>query len=44
MLGGSILSHEHFQGGRYTFPMETAPVEEPLTFRDYEDIAAGIVK
>ena len=44
IVGGSILSHEHFQGGRYTFPMETAPVEETLTFRGYEDIAAGIVK
>ena len=44
IVGGSILSHEHFQGGRYTFPMETAPVEEPLTFRGYGDISAGIVK
>lgn len=44
IVGGSILSHEHFQGGHYTFAMETAPVEETLTFRGYEDIRAGIVK
>lgn len=44
IVGGSILSHEHFQGGHYTFAMETAPVETALTFTDYEDIAAGIVK
>ena len=44
IVGGSILSHEHFQGGRYTFAMETAPVEIPLTFAGYEDISAGIVK
>ena len=44
IVGGSILSHEHFQGGHYTFAMETAPVEMPLTFPGYEDIEAGIVK
>ena len=44
IVGGSILSHEHFQGGHYTFAMETAPVETALTFRSFEDIAAGIVK
>ena len=44
IVGGSILSHEHFQGGHYTFAMETAPVETALTFAGYEDIAAGIVK
>ena len=44
IVGGSILSHEHFQGGHYTFAMETAPVEEPLTFKGFEDIKAGIVK
>ena len=42
--GGSILSHEHFQGGHYTFAMETAPVETPLTFKGYEDVQAGIVR
>ena len=44
IVGGSILSHEHFQGGHYTFAMETAPVETKLTFAGYEDIRAGIVK
>ena len=44
IVGGSILSHEHFQGGRYTFAMETAEIETPLTFKGFEDVAAGIVK
>ncbi|MBQ1537153.1 MAG: UDP-glucose--hexose-1-phosphate uridylyltransferase [Ruminococcus sp.] len=44
IVGGSILAHEHFQGGRYVFPMERAEVETPLVFRGYEDIEAGIVK
>ena len=44
IVGGSILSHEHFQGGHYTFAMETAPVETELAFRGYEDVQAGIVK
>ena len=44
IVGGSILSHEHFQGGHYTFAMETAPVEKALVFRGFEDIQAGIVK
>ena len=44
IVGGSILSHEHFQGGHYTFAMETAPVEKEIVFTDFEDIAAGIVK
>ena len=44
IVGGSILSHEHFQGGHYTFAMETAEVEKKLHFAGYEDIAAGIVK
>ena len=44
IVGGSILSHEHFQGGHYTFAMETAPVEQTLTFAGYEDVQAGIVK
>ena len=44
IVGGSILSHEHFQGGHYTFAMETAPIERPLVFRDFPDIQAGIVK
>ena len=44
IVGGSILSHEHFQGGHYTFAMETAPVETEISFKGYEDISAGIVK
>ena len=43
IVGGSILSHEHFQGGHYTFPMEVAEVEQELTFAGFEDIKAGIV-
>ncbi len=44
IVGGSILSHEHFQGGRYRFAMEAAPVVTPVVFRGYETIKAGIVK
>lgn len=44
IVGGSILAHEHFQGGRYTFPMARAEIETPLTFKGYEDIKAGIIK
>ena len=44
IVGGSILAHDHFQGGRYTFAMETAPVETPFTFPGFEDVTAGIVK
>ena len=44
IVGGSILSHEHFQGGHYTFAMETAPIETEITFAGFEDVKAGIVK
>ena len=44
IVGGSILAHDHFQGGRYTFAMERAPVETPFVFPGYEDVKAGIVK
>ena len=44
IVGGSILAHDHFQGGHYTFAMERAPVETPFTFPGFEDIDAGIVK
>ena len=44
IVGGSILSHEHFQGGRYTFPMERAAVETPVHFQGFDDVEAGIVK
>ena len=44
IVGGSILSHDHFQGGHYEFAMAKAPVETKLSFKGYEDIEAGIVK
>lgn len=44
IVGGSILSHEHFQGGKYTFPMETASVEKPFVLKDFPEVAAGLVK
>lgn len=44
IVGGSILSHEHFQGGHYSFPMERAPIERSVVFKGYEDVKAGIVK
>ena len=44
IVGGSILSHEHFQGGHYTFAMETAPIEKEIAFAGFSDIRAGIVK
>ena len=43
IVGGSILSHEHFQGGHYTFAMEKALVREKVVFKGFEDIEAGIV-
>ena len=44
IVGGSILSHDHFQGGRHEFPMAKATVEIPVCFKGYEDVTAGIVK
>ncbi len=44
IVGGSILAHDHFQGGRYRFAMEAAPVEEELSFTGFRDVKAGIVK
>ena len=44
IVGGSILSHDHFQGGRYRFAMEKAPVEQELVFHGFEDVQAGIVR
>ncbi len=44
IVGGSILSHDHFQGGHYTFAMEKAPVIEEFTVAGFEDVKAGIVK
>ncbi len=44
IVGGSILSHEHFQGGHYSFAMEKAPIEQKIIFNGFEDVSAGIVK
>lgn len=44
IVGGSILSHDHFQGGHYTFAMANAPIEKEVTIPRYEDVEAGIVK
>lgn len=44
IVGGSILSHEHFQGGHYEFAMAKAPIEEKVSFPSFEDVNAGIVK
>ena len=44
IVGGSILSHEHFQGGHYRFAMESAELEREVRFKGFEDIHAGIVK
>lgn len=42
--GGSILTHNHYQGGRHSFAMEKAPIEHKLVFEGFESVAAGIVK
>ena len=44
IVGGSILSHDHFQGGHYEFAMAKAPVEREIFFAGFEDVKAGIVK
>lgn len=44
IVGGSILSHDHFQGGRFEFAMERAPLIQEVVFEGYEDVSAGIVK
>lgn len=44
IVGGSILSHDHFQGGHYEFAMAKAPIEKEISFAGYENIKAGIVK
>ena len=43
IVGGSILSHDHFQGGRYTFAMETASIEKYYKIEGYEDVEVGMV-
>jgi len=44
IVGGSILSHDHFQGGNYTFAMAKANIEHPVTFKGFEDLESGILK
>ncbi len=44
IVGGSILSHEHFQGGNYTFAMDNAPVEHTFTIPSFENVTAGLLK
>ena len=44
IVGGSILTHDHFQGGAYEFPMARAPVETPFAVAGFEDVDAGIIK
>ena len=44
IVGGSVLTHDHFQGGNYTFAMTKAEIETPVVFRDFSDIEAGIIK
>ncbi|MBO9604311.1 MAG: UDP-glucose--hexose-1-phosphate uridylyltransferase [Paenibacillaceae bacterium] len=44
IVGGSILNHDHFQGGRHVFPMEKAPVERTFVSDDHPGVAAGIVR
>ena len=44
IVGGSILSHDHFQGGHYQFAMEKAPIEKYFAIPGFEDVEAGIVK
>lgn len=44
IVGGSILSHDHYQGGHYTFAMAKAPIENSFTIKGFEDVEAGIVK
>lgn len=44
IVGGSILSHEHFQGGNYSFAMSRAVIEKEVVFKGFEDVEAGILK
>ena len=43
IVGGSILTHDHYQGGRHVFPMEVAPIQKNFTFEGFETVKAGIV-
>ena len=44
IVGGSILTHDHYQGGRHVFPMEVAPIQNRFTFEGFESVKAGIVQ
>lgn len=44
IVGGSILAHDHFQGGHFEFAMERAPIERSISFSGFDDVSAGIVK
>jgi len=44
IVGGSILTHDHYQGGRHVFPMEVAPIKKSVTFEGFESVKAGIVQ
>ena len=44
IVGGSILGHDHFQGGRHTFPMELASIDEPFRMAEYPSVEAGVVR
>lgn len=44
IVGGSILTHDHYQGGRHVFPMEVAPIQKSFTFEGFESVKAGIVQ
>ena len=44
IVGGSILTHDHYQGGRHVFPMEVAPIQKSVIFEGFETVKAGIVQ
>ena len=44
IVGGSILTHDHYQGGRHVFPMELAPLQKTFSFAGFESVKAGIVQ
>lgn len=44
IVGGSILTHDHYQGGRHVFPMEVAPLQKSFTFAGFKTVKAGIVQ
>lgn len=44
IVGGSILSHDHYQAGKHTFPMEKAPIENSFTMKDFPEVSCGTIK